>query len=306
MKFLVILVALLAEQVRPLRRNNFVNAAFARLAEVLEKHFNGGQYRHGMVAWLSTVLPLVLATMLIHFLLGLVSTFAAWVWAFAVLYVTMGFRQFSHHFSEIMQALRKGDPVEARRELTQWINEPADEFTASEIAGVAIERGLIDSHRSVFGPVAWFLVLGPAGALLYRVAVVINEQWQARIDPELGEFGRFATRALFWIDWLPARMSALSFAIVGNFEDAIYCWRTQVATWLAPARNVLLASGGGALGVRLGEALHQYGRVQYRPEMGMGESAEPDHMQSAVGLIWRALVLWMFLLFLVTLAHSLG
>ncbi|MGE5524641.1 MAG: cobalamin biosynthesis protein, partial [Rhodospirillaceae bacterium] len=124
--------------------------------------------------------------------------------------------------------------------------------------------------------------------------------------PEFGEFGRFARRSFFWLDWLPARLTAASFAIVGNFEDAVYCWRTQARSWAAKAQDVILASGGGALGVRLGDALHQYDGLELRAELGIGDDADADYMQSAVGLIWRALVLWVFLVFLVTVAHSLG
>jgi len=62
----------------------------------------------------------------------------------------------------------------------------------------------------------------------------------------------------------------------------------------------------GALGVRLGDTLHQHGSLQFRPELGVGDEADTDFMQSATGLIWRALVLWMFLILLVSLAHALG
>ena len=86
----------------------------------------------------------------------------------------------------------------------------------------------------------------------------------------------------------------------------MYCWRTQASSCAGAAQGILLASGGGALGVRLGDALPRGDRVEFRPELGVGDEADVDYMQSAIGLIWRALVLWMFLVFLVTVAHSLG
>ena len=171
---------------------------------------------------------------------------------------------------------------------------------------MSIELGLIGSHRHVFGPIAWFIVLGPAGPILYRCGAILAEKWGAHRGAEFGEFGLFAQRFFVWFDWVPARLTAASFAIVGNFEDAIYCWRTQAAAWPGRARGILLASGGGALGVRLGDPLHEADGVQFRPELGLGDEADVDYMQSAVGLIWRALVLWMFLIFIVTVAHSLA
>lgn len=306
MKFLSLLAALLFEQMRPLRQGNPVHAGFGRYASALERQLNAGQYYHGVIAWLLAVVPIALATALIHYALHAASPLLAWAWNIAILYLTMGFRQFSHYFGEIIRALREGDIATARDYLGRWRGESATEFTSAEVARVSIELGLVGSHRHVFGPIAGFLVLGPAGAITYRMAAILADTWGARRDVEFGEFGRFAQRFFFGFDWLPARLTAASFAIVGNFEDAIYCWRTQALSWTGEAQGILLASGGGALGVRLGDALHQSGSVQFRPELGLGDEADADYMQSAVGLIWRALVLWMFLVFVVTVAHSLG
>jgi adenosylcobinamide-phosphate synthase len=305
-KFLALLFALLLEQARPLRQGNRVYVAFVRYANYLERQFNGGDYRHGATAWALAVTPAAAATLALYYLLHAASPLLAWMWGVAVLYLTMGFRRFSHYFTEILHALRDGDTAAARRNLGAWRGASAEEFSAGEIARVAIEEGLTGSHRHVFGPVAWFLVLGPVGALVYRMAALLEEKWGGRSDAEFGQFGAFAARCFYWMDWLPARLTAASFAVVGNFEDAIYCWRNQAATWNARTHGVILASGGGALGVRLGDALHQYGSVEYRPELGLGEEADVDYMHGTIGLIWRTLVLWMFLVLLVTVAHSLG
>lgn len=306
MSFLSLVAALLLEQVRPLRHGNRIYLLFTRYANNLERQFNAGHYRHGIVAWLLAVLPVVVIVFAVQLLLSRMSPPLAWLWNIAVLYLTMGFRQFSHYFTEIMRVLRDDDLAAARNYLGRWSGESVSELNANEIARVAIELGLVGSHKHVFGTVALFVVLGPAGAVLYRLAAMLNEKWSGRSDAEFGEFGRFAERFFYWLDWLPTRLTASSFAVVGNFEDAIYCWRTQARSWPALAQGIILAAGAGALGVRLGDTLHQYGSVRYRPELGIGEAADVVYMHSTVGLIWRALVLWMFLLLLVTVAHSLG
>ncbi len=306
MNFLSLVAALLLEQVRPLRHNNRIYLLFIRYANNLERQFNAGHYRHGVVAWLLAVLPAVVIVLVVHSLLYRMSPLLAGLWNIAVLYLTMGFRQFSHYFTEIMRALRDDDLTGARDYLGRWRGGPAGEFNANEISRVAIELGLAGSHKHVFGPIALFVVFGPAGAVLYRLAAMLNDKWGERSDPEFGEFGRFAERFFYWLDWLPARLTASSFAVVGNFEDAIYCWRTQAQSWPALAQGIILAAGGGALGVRLGDTLHEHGSMQYRPELGTGEAADVVYMHSTVGLIWRALVLWMFLLLVVSVAHSLG
>ena len=291
---------------RPLRTENPVYSGFERYATMLERQLNAGEQHHGVVAWFLAVGPVVLATVIIYYALQAVSPALAWFWSVAILYLTMGFRQFSHYFTEIIHALRADDIAAARATLGPWRGQSADEFTPPEIARVSIELALVGSHRHVFGPIASFLVLGPAGPMLYRASAILAEKWGRSRDPELGDFGRFAQKFFYWFDWLPARLTALSFAIVGNFEDAIYCWRMQALAWARGAHGLILASGGGAIGVRLGNPVHQGGSMQFRPELGIGDEADVDYMQSAVGLIWRALVLWMFLMFVVTVAHSLG
>lgn len=306
MTFLSLLAALVLEQVWPLRRGNAVHAGFDRYALFLEGELNGGEHRHGVIAWMLAVLPAVAIAAAVFLALYGVNPLAGLLWNVAVLRFTMGFRQFSHSFTEVQQALREGDLARARERLGGWDGVSASELNAGEIARVAIEQGLLASHRHVFGTVFWFVALGPAGAVLYRASAVLAASWGTRADPEYGAFGRFAARAFHWIDWLPARITALSFAIVGDFEDAIFCWRTQAAAWAMESHGILLASGGGALGVRLGDTLHQHGSLQFRPQLGTGDEADADFMQSAIGLIWRALVLWMFLVLLVSLAHALG
>ena len=306
MKFLSLVAVLVLEQVWPLRQDSPLLRAFDRYARFLEGQFDGGEFRHGVIAWVLAVAPVVAATVAVHRLLHGMNPFAGLLWSIAVLYFTMGFRQFSHDFGEIQQALRAGDLAAARERLGRWRGESTADFSAGEVARVAIEQGLLASHRHVFGTLAWFLAFGPAGAVLYRAAAVLANQWSARAAQRSGEFGRFAGRALFWLDWVPVRLSAAGFGVVGDFEDAVYCWRTQAAAWEPHSHGILLAAGGGALGVRLGDTLHQYGSLHYRPALGIGEEADADSMTSAVGLVWRSLVLWMFVVLLVTIAHALG
>lgn len=305
MTFLSLVTALLVEQLRPLRPGNSVHALYVRYAARLEAQFNGGRKEHGIAAWMLAVVPLVAAAAGVHLLLESISTLLAWAWNVAVLYCTVGFRQFSHPYTQILQALQDGRVEAARSCLEAWRGEPMPVSSSNEISRVAIEKGLLSAHRHAFGPIAGFIVLGPAGAVLYRTAAMLSDRWGGRADPEFGEFGRFAERFFFWLDWLPARATAASFAIVGNFEDAVYCWLTQGGSWTMHSQGIILSSGAGAIGVRLGGDTPPQSVVM-GAELGTGEEADVDYMRSAVGLIWRALVLWLFLVLIVTVAYALG
>jgi adenosylcobinamide-phosphate synthase len=94
--------------------------------------------------------------------------------------------------------LRIGDLDRARTLLAEWRGESTAEYNGTELAKVAIEQGLIDSHRHVFGVIFWFLVLpGPGGAVLYRLAGLLEQKWGSRPQQEYGDFGRIRAKKFF-------------------------------------------------------------------------------------------------------------
>lgn len=307
MTLISLLAALALEQWRPVSRDNFAVAAYLRYCALLEHQFNGGERYQGVVALIVALVPVVAIAWAVYALAYAVSPVLAWLWNVAVLYLTMGFRQFSHAFTAIEKALRRGDEQQARELLSGWRGESVQDLNSTEVARLAIEQGLVDSHRYVFGPILWFALLpGPVGPVLYRGAALVAEAWSKSDAPEGAAFRDLASRAFRVLDWLPARLTAVSFAIVGDFEDAVYCWRSQGQAWIDRAQGIILASGAGALGVRLGEPLHRGGTLHYRPELGVGDEADADMMRSAVGLVWRSVVVWMGVLLLIGIARWVG
>ena len=295
------MAALLLEQWRPLENRKTVQNALAGWAGWLEQTFNGGERRHGTIAWLVAVLPPVAAAILIHYLLASLHFLLALAFNIAALYVTLGFRQFSHNFTDIQLAVKSGDIERARLLLEQWRGASGVVRTREEVIRLSIEEALIASHRHVFGVLLWYVLLpGPSGAILYRLAAYLRYRWK-----DLGSFGRFAERAFYLLEWPAARLTAASFAVVGDFEDAIYCWRTQARAWPDPNEGVLLAAGAGAMGVRLGMPIQEVEGMQPRPELGVGEPADGPFLDSTVGLVWRALVMWVFVLLIITMARLL-
>lgn len=307
MTFMSLLAALLLEQLRPLPDRARVGKPLRSVFDFIEHHLNAGEHHHGVMAWLLTVLPLIALSLVVYYALNAVSFVLAWAWNVLVLYLTMGFRQFSHHFTDIHRALAAGDLPRARALMGAWRGRPADDLNSTEIARLAIEEALTASHHHVFGVLCWFAVLpGPAGALLYRLTLLLKTQWGAAATANRG-FGHFALQAAHWIDWVPLRLTAIGFAVVGNFEDAVYCWRNQAARWRDPEMGIVLASGAGAIGVTLGKPLRDgIGpagvAIDDRIEIGSGLEADAAFLSSTVGLVWRALVLWMLLLAMLAVA----
>jgi len=306
MTLLSLIFALGLEQIRPLGNRNRVWLLFTRYANHLERNLNAGSNRHGVFAWLAAILQLVLVGLGGYYALRAVSPVLGLLWNVFVLYLTMGFRHFSSSFSEISLSLAEGRESDARQALARWTGQSSAELSVNEISRLAIEQGVTDSYRFVFGTMFWFVILpGPSGALLYRLSQILCQKWGNR-DGSEDLFGRFSAKVAAWLDWLPVRLTAASFAVMGDFEDAVYCWRSQARTWGDYANGILLASAAGALGVRLGDPLRQDYTVKFRPELGLGDEADPNFLRSAVGLIWRCALLWLLVILLISVATLLG
>jgi len=311
MSLLSLLAAFLLEQFQPLSSRRSLFGWINRYADFFAEHLNAGEHRHGKIAWMLAVGLPILGVSLLYWLLMWLQPFFAWLACVAVLYVTLGFRRFSHDYSSIQAALREHKLDQARETLSAWCGFSCQDLNESELARLTIEQALLASVRNVFGVVTWFVIsmlfgLGPVGAILYRFALFLKVRWGNQAADELTEFGQFARQAAWVMEWLPMRLTAMMFAIVGDFEDTVYCWRTQAQDWPNPEEGIVLASGAGALGVRLGMTLVLDDVPVHRPELGIDEEADVDFMQSAIGLVWRALVFLLVLLLLMSLASLLG
>ena len=307
MSLLSLIAVFLIEQLQPLDYRRIVAEPLGAWADFVESQFNAGAYRHGVLAWcLAVLLPVVVVGGIYAALYALNPIFAL-LMNVGVLYLTMGFRQFSHHYTEIQLALREDDLPRARQLLETWQGRSAYNLGSGDIARLSIEGALAASHRHVFAVLLWFVLLpGPCGALLYRLAMIVRERWATKGEGSGKDFATFSAQSFSIIDWLPVRVTAAAFAIVGDFEDAAYCWRTQAGEWPDRDLGIVLAAGAGALGVQLGQPVVDGVELADRAELGLGEPADVDFMQSAVGLVWRATVLWMLLLFLLGLASLVG
>lgn len=293
MTFFSVLSAVALEHMRPLRQPLPHYRAYSRAIRWLETRLNGGEYNHGVVAWSVAVIPLLLGVWGVAWLLGAIHPALAWAWNIGVLYFTLGFKYYSDDADAIARLLRAGDLEAARNRLSGWLGgrrgEDA-EISADDIVRITIEQIFSASLRQMFGVLFWFIALsavGPVGAVLYRATSILARRWTE------GTFSDFARSAFHVINWLPARLTALTYAIAGDFEDAMYCWRTQAASWPDKEAGIVLAAGAGAMGVRLGMPLSVGQELRDRPELGLNQVPEPDHIDSAVSMVWRGLTIWL-------------
>lgn len=325
MSFVAILIALLLEQARPVGRGNVVHVTLRAWVRWCGQTFDAGKEHHAWLAWTSAVLLPAAGVLLVHWLLlRLAGWPLAMLWNVAVLYFALGFRQFSHHFTEIRDALDAGDEARARALLAQWRQVDATGLARSDVVRQVVEHSVLSAHRHVFGVLAWFSVLavlglGPVGAVIYRLSEYVPRYWThekaTRIRPISGALHDVAHRLWSWLDWVPARLTAMGFAVVGSFEDAIDSWRLYERQGTVTNDGIILASTAGAINIRLGASQSAGAAGPLRQGSGgaaepfgsaVGQEAEAGHLRVVVGLVWRTVVMWMVLLALLSLARLLG
>ena len=261
---------------------------FGKLAGVIERRLNRGQARlvRGGLAWMLAVLPLSL--------LFLALTELAGLWLHVVLlYFCIGLRSLRDHTLPIYAALCAGDLAQARALTARIVSRDTASADESDLAKASAESLLENGNDAVFGTLFWFILLGGPGAVLFRLANTLDAMWGYRSE-RFNLFGRCAARIDDALNYVPARLTALSYVLLAGSgrARAWQCWRTQAPAWSSPNAGPVMASGAGALGVSLGGAAVYDGEVEQRPPLGAGPAACAGDILRAWRLVLRTTWLW--------------
>ncbi|MGX4644425.1 CobD/CbiB family cobalamin biosynthesis protein [Massilia sp. SYSU DXS3249] len=265
---------------------------FGRVAQALETRLNRGRWRllRGACAWTLAVVP---ASALAWWL----GAQAGLVLHAALLYFALGLRSLRDHTIPILRALEGGQLDQARRLTGRIVSRDTAQATPSELARAGAESLLENGNDAVFGTLFWFLVAGGPGALLFRLANTLDAMWGYRSE-RFNLFGRGAARADDVLNFVPARLTALSYVLLaprGGHARAWRCWRSQAAAWSSPNAGPVMASGAGALGIALGGAARYAGQLEARPALGSGPAAAPRDILRAWRLVLASALLWVAL-----------
>jgi adenosylcobinamide-phosphate synthase len=266
---------------------------FGNLAGWLERRLNRGGARivRGALAWLLAVGPLSVLAWLacrsgdpvglaVHALL---------------LYFCLGLRSLRDHALPIGAALAAGDLPEARRLTARIVSRDTTHALEPDLARAGAESVLENGNDAVFGALFWFLVGGGAGALLFRLANTLDAMWGYRTQ-RFNLFGRVAARIDDVLNYVPARLTALSYVVLApnaGQRRAWHCWRTQAAQWSSPNAGPVMASGAGALGVSLGGPALYDGELETRPVLGSGPQPMAADIERAWRLVLHTALLWL-------------
>ena len=264
---------------------------FGRLAAITEAHCRqllGLSVRiQGIVAVVVLVLPALLVCSLFSQLLA--SSYPGLVWLFEllILYLALGGESLKQHVMRVYWPLAQGDIEGAREQVSMMVSRNTQQMSETEICSAAVESVLENGNDAVIAAILWYLIAGAPGALLFRMLNTLDAMWGYK-NPRYIDFGWCAARLDDVMGWLPARLTALLYLLLGNRKLAWRCWQQQAAQCKSPNGGVVMTSGAGALQVVIGGPAYYHGQREQKPFMGTGETVSPATLPQACRLVNRA------------------
>ncbi|HCS07947.1 adenosylcobinamide-phosphate synthase [Pseudomonas lundensis] len=267
--------------------------AFGRMADRIEQRFNSGGRgwrSHGVTAWVLAVIPLTILATALSWL-----PYIGWLVDILALYCALGMRSLGEHVQPVADALRRQDLDEARTRVGYLVSRQTSELDATDVARAATESVLENGSDAVFAAIFWFAVAGAPGVVLYRLSNTLDAMWGYR-NERFERFGWAAARIDDVLNYIPARLVALTYAVLGKTRAALRCWRQQAPHWDSPNAGPVMAAGAGALGVALGGPAIYHGELHERPQLGEGLPADADSIGRGWQLVQRGVWLWLLIL----------
>ena len=223
----------------------------------------------------------------------------------SVLWLALSLRGLAEHGRAVSEPLARGDLEEARRRVSYIVSRDAAALDEAGVAAAASESMLENGADAVFASLFWFLLAGLPGVVLHRLVNTLDAMWGYR-NARFLYFGRCAARLDDAMNWVPARLTALTYALVGHTRTAFRCWRQQAGAWDSPNAGPVMAAGAGALSVTLGGPAPYAGGLKQRPVLGVGPAPGADTVENAIRLVQRGVTLWLLALVCAGLLYGLS
>jgi len=237
----------------------------------------------GVFALLVSTLPfLVIAIYLssLHFLFDLL-----------MLTLAIGWQSLREHGIDIRNALVSNDIPLARKNLRKVVSRDTAQLNETEICSASVESILENGNDAIFSAIFWFLIAGGPGVLLFRLVNTLDAMWGYKTSRYL-HFGWAAARLDDVMNYIPARLTALSYYLTSLNYSALQCWSQQAKHWKSSNAGAVMASGAGSLNVKLGGIAYYNGKAEDRPMLGTSNLAKTSDIDAAINLISLSLKLW--------------
>ena len=212
-----------------------------------------------------------------------------------ILYLCLGANSLKQHALAVYHALQVQDIPLARRRVGMIVSRETGHMDALAIQRATIESVLENGADAIFAPLFWFVIAGPTGAILYRLSNTLDAMWGYKND-RYRNFGWAAARLDDLLNWVPARLTAMSYALLGQTRTALRCWQRQATLLESPNAGPVMAAGAGALNLTLGGSARYHGALKNKPFFGGSKTPENTDIVRANRLLDFTLGLWAALL----------
>ena len=297
MTFIIMLSALIIDWFagEPKRLHPLVG--FGTLANKIEARFNHTN-QHQLLQFSAGMLALIICIVPITFISYLICQIPLWGGVFSIVLLTLclGHRSLFDHTRPILLAMQQDDLEHAKTLTSRIVSRDKDHIDVNK---ATIESVLENGNDAVFGTLFWFVIGGAAGAVAYRLVNTLDAMWGYR-TPRFFYFGKTAARLDDLLNFVPARLTALSYALLGTTRKAFSCWHQQAPLWDSPNAGPVMASGAGALDIQLGGVACYHGEWHQRPLLGTSNIAEANDIGRALKLVSNSVLLWLSVIGIIT------
>ncbi|WP_394154299.1 adenosylcobinamide-phosphate synthase CbiB [Vibrio maritimus] len=263
-----------------------------RVERLLRNRTSNAEQQHSLVkvnggiAWALVVVPITCIFAAVEYYMTSLSTTLWFVTNALILYVTLGGRSLVEHADRVYTPLSQGDLPAAKHALSMVVSRDTAQMNEEQITSSTVETVLENGNDAVIGPIFWFVLFGAPGAVLFRLANTLDAMWGYK-NIKYQHFGYASAKIDDLLGWAPARITAVLYAVQGQFKNAIHCWLTQARHCSSPNGGVVMTAGAGALGVKIGGPTYYDGILYEKRPMGVGENAQFDSIAKANLLVLR-------------------
>lgn len=267
---------------------------FGAFANILEKSLWQDNKKSGVLA----LLIVLVATVVLAFILTALAaaySLTGLLISSLVVYITIAPRSLTEHAMAVSVPLRNGDMEQARHALSMIVSRDTSELEEQGIASATCESVLENGSDGIFAAIFWFCLFGLYGVLIYRVVNTLDAMWGYKND-RYRYFGWAAAKLDDGLNYLPARLVALSYSLMGDFSRGMQCWFEQGRFWKSPNAGPVMAAGAGSLNIILGGEAVYGGELQSRPGLGYGNAVAANDIIRSLALVRRSLILWVIVI----------
>ncbi len=310
----VVLAALLIDFMLGDPRHFHPIAGFGQIAAWLEKKLNPSNHdssniskdnftyspvKTRLLGLFSLIILIVPITLLLSYINLLFTEQSLHIIEILILFFTLGSNSLRLHAIWVFKALQGSDISNARLKTSWIVSRDTSQLNPSDLSKATIESVLENGNDAIFAALFWFIIAGIPGVVIYRLSNTLDAMWGYKSNQYL-HFGWAAARLDDLLNFIPAHLTAISYAITGKFFSAVNCWLQQAYQWKSLNAGVVMSTGAGALAVKLGGTAKYHGIESQRKILGTGEDPESKDIKRAISLVQRSLIIWLTVIFILS------